>query len=95
MNDEMTLPEQAQLALDSLLSSHPDTATAELERVLERVGPDSPDAPIIQRAIDRLLAISREIEEVEVFLTEADFTFGVIASGAVWRGPGQPLGGDK
>ena len=88
MNDEMTLLEQAQLALDSLLSSHPDTATTELERVLERVGLDSPDAPIIQRAIDRLLAI-------EVFLTEADFTFGVIASGAVWRGPGQPLGGDK
>lgn len=83
---EMTIPEQAQLALDSLLSSHPDTATIELGRVLERVGPDSPDAPTIQRAIDRLLAISREIEEVEVFLTEADFTFGVIASGAVSYG---------
>ena len=48
----------------------------ELEAVLERIGPDSPDAAAIQRAIDWLKDIAVEITKVEGLLCEHDFTFG-------------------
>jgi hypothetical protein len=71
-----TIHEQGQTALFSLNFRHPDGAVTELEAVLERIGPDSPYAAVIQRAIDWLKEIAVEITKVEGLLCEHDFTFG-------------------
>jgi hypothetical protein len=78
MTDSKTIREQAQTALIDLNCTHPDTGITGLQGVLARIGPDSPDAPVIQRAIDRLEEIAYEIGDVETMLSEADFTFGKI-----------------
>jgi hypothetical protein len=75
---DKTIHEQAQTALLDLNCSHPDTGITELQAVLARVDPDSPDAEPLKRAIDRLEEIAVEITEVEDLLVEADFTFGKI-----------------
>jgi hypothetical protein len=78
MTDNETIHDQAQTALTGLNCAHPDTAITGLQGVLARVGPDSPDAEVIKRAIDRLEEIAHQITKVEDMLSEADFTFGKI-----------------
>jgi hypothetical protein len=73
---DKTIRELAQSALFTLNCSHPDTGIRELGRVLERLDPDSPDANVIQRAIDRLEEIAEEVAKVEYALADVDFTFG-------------------
>ena len=78
MNNQKTIHEQAQQALLLLNCGHPDEGITELQGVLKRIGPDSPDAKVISQAIDRLEEIAHEITHVEDMLTEANFTFGKI-----------------
>ena len=77
-DDGMTIHEQVQRALLDLNCSHPDTGISGLQAVLERIGPDNPDAEPIKRAIDRLEEIAYEITDVEDLLVAADFSFGGI-----------------
>jgi hypothetical protein len=78
MTDNRTIHEQAQFALESLNCSDLDAGIHGLSSVLERIGPDSPDVAIIQRAIDRLDEITWEISDIGVMLANADFSFGKI-----------------
>jgi hypothetical protein len=79
MNDNTTIREQAQTALNRLNCSHPDTGITELQGVLARLDPDSPDAKVFKLAIDRLEEIAFKISDgVEDLLADADFSFGKI-----------------
>ena len=73
---EKTIHETAQYALSIINCSHPDGSVSELWGVLKRLDPDSPDASVIKRAIDRLLELADEVAKVEYALADADFTFG-------------------
>ena len=73
---EMTVHEHAQWALSMLNCSHPDGSVGALDGVLERLAPDSADAIIIKRAIDRLDELAGEVAVVEYELAAADFSFG-------------------
>ena len=81
-DNEMTIHEQAHGALTNLNWSHPDFSAGGLNRLLERIGgydnPNSPDAVVIQRAMDWLEEIAIEITKVEDLLVEANFSFGKI-----------------
>lgn len=76
MTDSKSVLEQAQIAVSGLNCSHPDTVITELERVLERIGRDHPDAEIFKRAIDRLEDIAREMANIQSELSEPNYTFG-------------------
>jgi hypothetical protein len=69
MTDDIeTIRDWAQTVLSSLNFPRPDTAITILQTVLERFDPDSPDAEVIKRAIERREEIAREITEVESLL---------------------------
>jgi C4-type Zn-finger protein len=63
---------------ETIPGEHPDSMITEVEAALERIGPDSPDAEVFRRAINRLEEIAHEITEVEDLLCEANFSFGKI-----------------
>jgi hypothetical protein len=68
-----TVLEQMQHAMDLIICS-PISA---FQQVLERIGPDSPDAPAIQSAIDQLEEIAGEITHIERKLAnDTAWTFG-------------------
>jgi hypothetical protein len=75
-HDGLALHEHAQKALLLINCSHPDGAVTDLQGVLARLVPDSPDARAIQRAIDRLEQLAGEIAKVEYALAGVDFSFG-------------------
>jgi hypothetical protein len=76
--DIETIRTWAETALGSLSCKRVNDAISELKTALEHIGPDSRDAAVIKRAIDRLTEIAREITEVEDLLGKTDFSFGNI-----------------
>ena len=77
LSDTETVLEQMQHAMDLFNCSHPDSPINAFQHVLERIGPDSPDAPAIQRAIDRLEEHAGEIANIERELAnDTIWTFG-------------------
>ncbi len=80
MTDSKTIQQQMQTVLLDLDCVCLEPATTGLEAVLERIGPLSPDAAMIKRAMDRLDEIAWAISDIEVMLAKADFSFGKIVA---------------